>query len=122
MGRRIFPYNPALKKRAQELRRNSTLTEIILWQRLKGRQMRGYDFHRQKPLGNYIVDFFCNELALAIEIDGPVHKLTVERDRRRQEEIERLGVHFLRFSDEMVLRNPDGVTQTISHWIDSHSD
>ncbi len=122
MKRPRFPYNPALTKRAQELRRNSTLTEVLLWQHLKGRQMRGYDFHRQKPLGNYIVDFFCSELALAIEIDGPVHGQTTVRDQQRQKEIEQLGVHFLRFSTEMVLRNPEAVLTTISHWIDQHID
>lgn len=73
--RKIIPYNPALKEKARELRNNSTISEIFLWQFLKGKQMLGYDFHRQKPLDEYIVDFFCNELMLAIEIDGESHSV-----------------------------------------------
>lgn len=71
--RKIIPYKPYLKQLARNLRNNSTVSEIILWKYLQGKQMKGYDFHRQKPLGNYIVDFYCNELMLAIEIDGDSH-------------------------------------------------
>jgi very-short-patch-repair endonuclease len=66
--RKIIPYNPKLKEYARQLRNNSTRSEIILWKYLKGKQMLGYDFHRQKPIDNYIVDFFCSELMLAIEL------------------------------------------------------
>jgi len=66
---RIY-YNPKLKERARELRNNSTLSEVILWKQLKSRQMHGYQFMRQKPIDNYIVDFFCSKLNLIIEIDG----------------------------------------------------
>lgn len=58
MRRKIIPYNPQLKEKARYLRNNSTFTEIMLWNYLKGKQLKGYDFHRQKPLGNFIVDFF----------------------------------------------------------------
>ena len=58
----ILPYNPALKEKARELRNNSTKTEILLWRFLKGKQLRGYDIHRQKPIDKYIVDFFCTDL------------------------------------------------------------
>ena len=75
-------YNPKLKEIARKLRNNSTKAEIRLWNYLKGKQSKGYDFHRQKPVGNHIVDFFCNGLMLAIEIDGYTHsfKETFERD------------------------------------------
>ncbi len=73
--RKIIPYNPNLKELARKLRNNSTKAEIILWLKLKGKQMYGYDFHRQKPLDNYIADFFCHELMLAIEVDGYSHEL-----------------------------------------------
>ena len=56
--RKIISYNPKLKQLAKNLRNNSTLAEVLLWQNLKGKKMKGYDFHRQKPIGNYIVDFF----------------------------------------------------------------
>jgi len=72
-----------LKEPARELRKNSTLSEVLLWRYLKGRQMLGHDFDRQKPIGNFIVDFFCNELMLAIEIDGDSHNAKVDQDIER---------------------------------------
>ncbi len=71
--REIIPYNPKLKELARKLRNDSTFTEIILWNYLKKKQMRGFDFDRQKPIDNYIVDFYCKDLKLAIEIDGESH-------------------------------------------------
>lgn len=82
--RKILRYNPALKEKARELRNNSTRTEILLWTFLKGKQLRGYDFHRQKPIDEYIVDFFCNELMLAVEIDGVSHIGKELYDAKRQ--------------------------------------
>lgn len=119
MTRVIYPYNPKLKELARQLRRNSTLAEILLWQQLKSKQMLGYDFHRQKPILNYIVDFFCHELALAIEIDGITHdsELAIIKDQQRQTEIESLNINFLRFSDEDVKKNLEGVLITIHNWI-----
>lgn len=102
--RTIIPYNPELKELARELRKSSTLSEILLWQHLKRKQMFGYDFHRQKPVDNYIVDFFCNELMLAIEIDGRRHDFeeVYVRDIARQQKLESLGIYFLRFDDREV--------------------
>jgi very-short-patch-repair endonuclease len=60
--RKIIPYNPKLKQLAGNSRNNSTRSEIFLWQFLKGKQMRGYDFHKQKPVDNYILDFFAMNL------------------------------------------------------------
>ena len=57
--RKIIPYNPKLTALARQLRNNATKSEIFLWLKLKGKQMYGYDFHRQKPIDNYILDFFC---------------------------------------------------------------
>jgi very-short-patch-repair endonuclease len=67
MRRKIIPYNHKLKQLARNLRNNSTLAEVLLWRELKGKQVRGYDFHRQKPIDKYIVDFYCPDLLLAIE-------------------------------------------------------
>ncbi len=72
--RKIIPYNPKLKEFARQLRNDSTKTEIFLWLKLKSKQMYGYDFHRQKPIDNYILDFFCYELMLGIEVDGYSHE------------------------------------------------
>ncbi len=115
--KRIFQYNSKLKERARYLRNNSTLSEVSLWRHLKGKQMLGFDFDRQKPIDNYIVDFFCNELMLAIEIDGDSHDSKVEYDKNRQTKLESLGLHFLRFSDLDVKSNMEGVISTIENWI-----
>ncbi len=111
--RRIISYNPKLKEFARNLRNNSTLSEVLLWRKLKGKQMGGYDFHRQKPIDNYIVDFFCSELMLAIEIDGRSHEYKVLEDRDRQNRMESLGVHFLRFADFEVKKDIDNVVRII---------
>lgn len=118
--RKILNYNPALKEKARELRNNSTRTEILLWTFLKGRQLRGYDFHRQKPIDEYIVDFFCSELSLAIEIDGLSHIGKELYDSKRQDRLEQLGVKFLRFKDEDVFYNCDYVIKEIEKWIDNN--
>ena len=120
-NRKIIPYNPALKEKARELRNNSTRTEILLWTFLKGKQLRGYDFHRQKPIDEYIVDFFCNELMLAVEIDGVSHIDKELYDTKRQNRLEKLGVTFLRFKDEDVFYNCDYVVKEIEKWIDNYT-
>ena len=118
MKRKIIPYNPKLKQLARNLRNNSTLSEVLLWRVLKGKQVRGYDFHRQKPIDNYIVDFYCSELLLAIEIDGRSHDDRIEADEMRQRRLELLGVHVIRFADLDVKKNLIGVVMTIEGWID----
>ncbi|MBC8526215.1 MAG: DUF559 domain-containing protein [Candidatus Cloacimonetes bacterium] len=66
-------YNPKLKELARKPHKNMTLSEVLLWNQLKQKKMKCYDFHRQKPISNYIVDFFCPRLKLIIEIDGETH-------------------------------------------------
>ncbi len=66
-------YDSKLKELSRKLRKTSTKAEIKLWIYIKGKQLMGYDFHRQKPIDNYIVDFFCNKLKLAVEVDGYTH-------------------------------------------------
>jgi very-short-patch-repair endonuclease len=120
--RTIIPYDPKLKQLAKKLRKSSTLSEILLWQHLKGKQMLGYDFHRQKPIDNYIVDFFCNELMLAIEIDGVSHDFeeVYIKDMAREQRLESLGVHFLRFDDREIKKDVNNVLQAIENWILEH--
>ncbi len=79
--------------------------------------MFGFDFDRQKPIDNYIVDFFCNELMLAIEIDGDSHAEKLEDDQVRQQRLESLGVRFLRFYDRDVKQNMAGMLSVIENWI-----
>ncbi len=118
--RKIIPYNPKLKLIARKLRNNSTKSEVLMWNYLKGKQIRECDFHRQKPIGNFIVDFYCNEILLAIEIDGESHYGNEEKDLKRQKEIEKHGVRFLRFDENEIYYQLDNVIKTIGKWIDQH--
>jgi len=117
MRRQIIPYSPELKQRARELRRKMTLAEILLWKQLKGKQLCGYDFDRQRPLGRRIVDFYCKELKLAVDLDGSVHDFTRSKDEARQREIEALGVTLLRFWNYDVKNDIRSVVKKIEVWI-----
>ena len=85
-------YDKHLKNKSRELRNNSTLAEILLWNELKARKMLGYQFMRQKPIYKYIVDFYCSKLKLIIEIDGTSHFGKEEKDKRRPRRIRRIGI------------------------------
>ena len=113
----MIRYNKKLKPLARALRKNGTLSEVLLWNLLKSRQIRGYQFLRQRPIGNYIVDFYCKELNLAIEIDGITHDCKLEEDEKREMELESFGVKFLRFQDGDVKQNLEGVFIAIENWI-----
>ena len=119
MKRKIIPYNPKLVPLAKKLRKDMTLSEVLLWQELKGKQMLGFDFDRQRPIDEYIVDFYCKDLQLAIEIDGEshTHEEVAENDKIRQKRLEGLGVRFLRFDDLEVKREMGYVLNEIYHWI-----
>src|SRR5690606_1871782 len=118
-NRKIIRYNPNLKELARQLRNNSTKAEIILWQKLKRKQMYGYDFHRQKPLDNYIVDFFCHELMLAIEVDGYSHQFeeVYDKDVKKTQRLNELGVTVLRFTDNEVLKEMFSVMLAVENYI-----
>ena len=119
-GKMRVHYNPRLKELARTLRNNSTLSEVLLWNHLKGKQMRGYDFHRQKPIDNYIVDFFCPRLRLIIEIDGQSHAFKGKKDEQRKNRLELLGFYILRFDDLDVKKNMEGVLASIEKWIEEY--
>ena len=116
----FLPYNKTLKEFSRELRSHSTLSEILLWQKLRASQFRGYAFNRQKPLGNYIVDFYCRKTNLVIEVDGGSHDYeeAVVEDRKRQQILEELGVSFLRFSDWEVKNGMSFVLGEIGYFLD----
>ena len=117
--RKIIPYNPRLKELARRLRNNSTKSEIKLWQCLKGKQMHGYDFHRQKPIGNFILDFFCHELMLGIELDGITHHFedVQIRDKIKESKLNDLGITVLRFKDEDVYYRIEDVLEAIERYV-----
>lgn len=106
-------YNQKLKQLSRDLRNNSTLSEVLLWNELKARKLMGYQFMRQKPVNNFILDFYCSKLKLAIEIDGDSHLGKENYDKLRQSEIEELGIEFLRFNDKDVKKNLNNVLQSI---------
>ena len=120
---RIY-YEPSLKEKARYLKNNSTLSEILLWKYLKGKQMMDYDFHRQKPILKFIVDFFCYDLMLVIEIDGNSHdnEEAVKYDNYRQKSIEKLGIKFLRFDDLEVKKDMNNVLRTIQYFIEEQEE
>lgn len=110
-------YHQKLKQYSRNLRNKSTLSEVLLWNKLKVRQMMGYQFMRQKPIENYIADFFCSKLKLIIEIDGSSHYDKGEYDQKRQKELEALGLNVLRIDDMEVKMNMSKVLVTIECYI-----
>jgi len=121
MRRKIIPYHPKLKERAKELRNNMTPGEVLLWNELKRKQLMGYDFDRQRPIDHFIVDFYCKDLLLAIEIDGDSHIGKEAYDAAREKRLNDLGVHILRFDDLEVRCNLDRVIKAIEDWIAKNS-
>ena len=112
-------YNKNLKEYARKLRNNSTLPEVILWDKLlKRKQLRGYPFLRQRPIKNYIVDFFSKNLNLIIEVDGEIHKFQKGKDKKREEEIKELGYSVIRFQNEEILYELFNVQRTLESFID----
>jgi very-short-patch-repair endonuclease len=110
----------AMKQRRKTLRKNLSKAEAIMWNHLSRRQMNGYKFRRQHSVDQHVIDFYCPELKLAIEIDGDSHFMSgVEvQDKIRQEYIESFGIKFLRFTNEDVYKNIDGVCQTVYNKIE----
>jgi very-short-patch-repair endonuclease len=108
-------YAPHLKEYARRMRNNPTKSEAELWRCLKGDQLLGIDFHRQKPIGHYIADFYSHDVLLVIEVDGSSH-FNAEaqyRDAKKTEYIEGTGITLLRFTDDEVLDKIDYVLDTI---------
>ena len=120
MPRSIIPYNPRLKELARRLRNDSTFGETLLWLELKGKQGYGYDFHRQKPLLNYIVGFYCFELDLVIEIDGQyhTHEETYKLDVIREQELKKYNLTIIRFTETEERKDMPNVLRTIEQHIE----
>jgi very-short-patch-repair endonuclease len=93
--------NKELVERARVLRKNMTKAEIILWSRIRSKKINGYKFRRQQPLLNYIVDFYCDELKLIIEVDGEIHSFSeqISYDRKRDNNLKINGYHIIRLSN-----------------------
>jgi very-short-patch-repair endonuclease len=122
MKRTIIPYNPYLKKLARKLRKTMTFSEVKVWNELKNGKLMGYDFDRQRPIGNYIVDFYCKDLLLALEIDGITHQdeRVMYKDGIRQKQLEASGVSFLRFDAMLCVNKVEAVVREIARWIEEY--
>ena len=112
-----LPYNPRLLEKAKALRKQMPYSERVLWNRLRRQQVMQYDFDRQKPILEYIVDFYCKEARLAIEVDGITHADDAAYAQHRQQSIEDLGVYMLRFDALEVVKNADAVVSVIANWL-----
>ena len=97
---KIVPYHSGLREKAKELRANSTLSEILLWKEINGNKL-GVQFHRQVPIDRYIIDFYCHELRIAIEVDGSTHDnpMSYEYDTIREQRLKRFGVTIIHIDD-----------------------
>ena len=112
-------YNKDLKQYARNLRNNSTLAEVILWSKvLRKSQLRGYPFLRQRPIGYYIVDFFCKDLKLIIELDGEIHRFQKKKDKKREDELKELGYSIIRFGNEDILNDLVHIERTLESFVD----
>ncbi|TAH32598.1 MAG: endonuclease domain-containing protein [Alphaproteobacteria bacterium] len=102
---------PWMRKLGNNLRQDMTLAEILLWQELKSSQLEGLKFRRQQPLGSYIADFYCPDKKLIIEIDGASHEFSIiyEKDLEKEKFLNELGCTVIRFTNEDVKKNIEGV-------------
>ena len=116
-----LPYNPNLKQKARELRKARNLSEVLLWKQIKNKQLLGLDFDRQKIIGDYIVDFYCKNLGVVIEIDGLSHDGKIEYDARRDEYFKGLGLKIIHLSDLDVKKNLEGVVDFLKNKLNTPS-
>lgn len=100
--------------RAQQLRRDMTEIELLLWRQLRGRRLAGLKFSRQMPVGPYICDFMCRTVGLVVEVDGSQHGEAEAYDAARTRFIEAEGFRVLRFWNNDVLNNMDGVLERVA--------
>lgn len=106
---------PALKEARKALRRNLTPAEASLWKLIKNRKLNGRKFRRQHSIGHYILDFYCTEEKIGIELDGEVHMNTAAeaRDHERDEFLASRGIRILRFENRMVFDSPESLLKEI---------
>jgi very-short-patch-repair endonuclease len=112
--------NEQLRPRARALRSEQTPAESRLWARLRRRQRMGFSFRRQHIIDRFIVDFYCPEARLVIEVDGAAHRSTGERDSARQEWLENLGLRVMRVTNEAVMNDLPDVIAAIETALQGH--
>ncbi len=111
----MLRYKAQLKHKARQLRKNMTDSERVLWSRLRGKQISDVQFYRQKPIGEYIVDFFAPRTKLVVEVDGSQHLEgeQAEKDGHRDEYLATVDLKVLRFNSREVLEETDAVVEVI---------
>ena len=111
----MLPYNENLKQHSRQLRKNMTDAERCLWEKIRMKQLKGCQFYRKKPIGDYIVDFYCPRAKLVIEVDGSYHLVgeMIKHDRIRDEYLSSFGLRVLRFTNTDVLTLAEGVVERI---------
>jgi len=111
----MLPYDKSLKDYSKELRKNMTDAEKLVWTKIRNKQLKGYQFYRQKIIGNFIVDFYCPKANLIIEIDGGQHYSDEgkQKDAARDDFLKSSGLRVFRFSDREVFENLSGVMERI---------
>lgn len=108
-----FRAKPVTLETARLLRRRMTYSESLLWEKLKGKQLLGLRFRRQHPIDIYIVDFYCHEAKLVIEIDGEIHMDQIEYDDGREADIKKFNIKIIRFTNDEINNNIEIVIQNI---------
>ena len=106
--------SPRMVGRARQLRRAMSFPERLLWSRPRQGRCCGLHFRRQEPIGGYVADFFCSEAAVVVELDGRSHDQTPTEDMQRQAHLESMGLTVVRFTNDRVLRDLDGVVEAIA--------
>lgn len=124
MLKRLIKYNSNLKNSARYLRKNMTESERTLWSRLRGKQLLGVQFYRQKPIGKFIVDFFAPKGKLVVEVDGSQHAEDYHtvKDKERDNYLSSIGVRVLRFNSREVLKDTEAVIEVIFRTIKERLD
>ena len=113
----MLHYKAELKHKARQLRKNMTDSERTLWSRLRGKQLLGVQFYRQKPIGEYIVDFFAPKARLVVEVDGSQHMEIhhIQKDKARDQYLARVGFRVLRFN--RIQKSPNPLYKRGLEWI-----
>ena len=116
----MLQYNKKNVNLARNLRKNMTYPETVLWSRIRLKQLKGYQFYRQKPIDEFIVDFYCPKAKLVIELDGSQHKSTasIKNDSVKDNHLINLGLKVLRFNNNDVTENIEGVLNNILSKLD----
>jgi very-short-patch-repair endonuclease len=117
-----FETNTKTLSKARALRNNMTVAEKLLWEKLRNKQIEGLKFRRQHAIGQFIVDFYCHEIKLVIEVDGGYHlnEFQAEYDNDRTYELEKFGLKVLRFKNDEIINDINNVVQNIESFVTTH--